>query len=262
MRQAAIALLLAAMTCLLACPALSADLPKPADIELHFVPRTAFATYIPSVVDGNIGYFAAYWNSSGEITRAVALVSTDADQAERIHCIREEITQALGPMKDSYWYPDSMFYQPWSLTSRFSEMDKAIVHALYRPEVRPDMSEAEVRQALKGICTPEQINYLVEICCGAEYAQCDELIHKWMHGPTIHVTGELTEVDVRTVYQVVGDLNGLLGKIKLKVSGWDIQARKPEGKENTTAVAAVKPKAKPSPKEQSQPVAGGRQKTS
>lgn len=246
MRQNAF-LSFAAATFLLPCLAYSAE---KADIEVHFVPQTQFAVYVPGVVPGNIGYFAAYWNSNGEITRAVAMVATNTTQAERVHCIREEITQSLGPMKDSDTYPDSMFYQPWSLTNRFSDMDKAVIRMLYSPEVRPNMTGDQAQEVLKGRFTQPQIDYFKEISFGAEYAECDQLAHKWLHNVTIHVSGELTDVDVRTVNQVVADLNKLLGKIQLKVTGWDIQTPKADDKGNTTVVATAKPKTKPAGNDQ------------
>ncbi len=191
MRHAVMTLFAVAAILLSSSLAYPAEEPAPCSLTVHFVPRCQFSEYIPSAVPGNVGYFVTYWNDKDEIVSAIALIASDADQAERVHCIREEITQALGPMRDSFKYPDSIFYQPWSLVSHFSGMDKALIRTLYGPSIRPGMNAAQVRRALKHICPPALINYVVEIACGAEYAESDELVHKWMHSPTLQIEGQL-----------------------------------------------------------------------
>jgi hypothetical protein len=47
------------------------------------------------------------------------------------HFIREEITQGLGLINDSWKYPESIFYQDYSKTISFSELDKEIIKKLY-----------------------------------------------------------------------------------------------------------------------------------
>jgi hypothetical protein len=48
-----------------------------------------------------------------------------------LHFIREEITQGLGLINDSWKYPESIFYQGDSKTIKFSELDKEIIKKLY-----------------------------------------------------------------------------------------------------------------------------------
>jgi len=45
--------------------------------------------------------------------------------------LREEITQSLGLMNDSWKYPESVFYQGGCNTNKFSEIDKAIIKLHY-----------------------------------------------------------------------------------------------------------------------------------
>jgi hypothetical protein len=47
------------------------------------------------------------------------------------HVVREELTQSLGLMNDSMKYPDSIFYQGWSLITEYSELDKQIIKMHY-----------------------------------------------------------------------------------------------------------------------------------
>jgi hypothetical protein len=47
------------------------------------------------------------------------------------HLLREELTQSLGLMNDSYDYPESIFYQKWSETTEYSPIDRALIDMLY-----------------------------------------------------------------------------------------------------------------------------------
>ncbi len=68
-----------------------------------------------------------------EIQKAYIFVNTkDAGLKRQKHVIREEITQSLGFINDSYEYPDSIFYQLYSENDQFSEMDKRIIRLLYQ----------------------------------------------------------------------------------------------------------------------------------
>jgi hypothetical protein len=47
------------------------------------------------------------------------------------HIVREELTQSLGLLNDSMKYPESIFYEGWSLTTEFSELDKQVIQYHY-----------------------------------------------------------------------------------------------------------------------------------
>jgi hypothetical protein len=192
------------------------------DFEVRFVPRSEFGKYIPGAVDGNIGFFCLYWNGTGACTRATILIASDASQTERVHAIREEITQGLGLMTDSWTHADSIFYQGWTPGVRFAEIDKTLVRMLYRTDVRPGMTRQQTRSVLNGRHTTQEVDYFCEVAFGSEYTDSGELIHKWMHSPTLQIHGELNDTDVRTVNQVVKDLNELLGRIQLRIGKWSI----------------------------------------
>lgn len=118
-------------------------------VEIHFAPVSAFPSILPSYVPGNVGYFSVWWDGTQHFSRAVVLIGTDQTRAARDHLIREEVTQILGLGRDSPRYPQSIFYQPWSLVSDYAPVDRALVEMLYRPEVRTGMGEEEVAAVLR-----------------------------------------------------------------------------------------------------------------
>jgi hypothetical protein len=52
--------------------------------------------------------------------------------------------QILGLGRDSNRYPQSIFYQPWTLVSEYAPIDRTLIEMLYRPEVRTGMGELEL----------------------------------------------------------------------------------------------------------------------
>lgn len=122
------------------------------NIPIHFIPESQFRLVEPAYVPRNFGFFVTRWNNQGIIYRAnVLITTTGVTQKERSHLIREELTQSLGLMRDSYRYADSMFYQPWTDVTRYSEIDKALIQMLYMPQLKPGMTEAEVLRTLNSI---------------------------------------------------------------------------------------------------------------
>ena len=106
-------------------------------VELHFMPPEAFGDVEPNFEPGNLGYFWAWWNRQQEITYARILIATDGvTQAERSHLLREELTQVLGLMRDSWTYPQSIFYQGWTDTGDYADIDRTLVEMLYRADLR------------------------------------------------------------------------------------------------------------------------------
>ena len=56
---------------------------------------------------------------------------TYGNELAQRHLLREELTQSLGLCNDSHQYPESIFYQPWSLTTEYAEIDKRLIDMLY-----------------------------------------------------------------------------------------------------------------------------------
>jgi hypothetical protein len=118
-------------------------------IEIHFAPEAQFAGIESNYRPTNYGFFWTWWKGSGEIYRARVLIATDhINQRERSHLIREELTQCLGLMKDSNRYPDSVFYGRWTDVTEYAPIDRSLVRMLYSDALQPNMTEAQVREAL------------------------------------------------------------------------------------------------------------------
>lgn len=119
------------------------------NVEIYFVPESDFRVYEPNYRPTNFGFFWIWWNGSFEITRSRIMISTDRiTQAERSHLIREELTQILGLMKDSWAYKESIFYQGWTATTTYAEIDEVSIEILYRSEILPGMTKREVEEVL------------------------------------------------------------------------------------------------------------------
>jgi hypothetical protein len=126
-------------------------------VKLYFVPESKFRQYEKNYRPTNLGFFWNSWNAKNVIYSSNILISTNqVTQTERSHLIREELTQSLGLMKDSYRYKDSIFYQGWTSTTKYSEIDKALIEILYRPEIRPGMTKAQVLQVFKTLNTNKE----------------------------------------------------------------------------------------------------------
>nr|WP_290228192.1 DUF2927 domain-containing protein [Trichocoleus desertorum] len=127
------------------------------NLEIYFVPESDFRRYEPNYQPLNYGFFWTHWNEQNTIYNARILISTvGVSQKERSHLIREELTQSLGLMQDSSRYPDSIFFQGWTDPTEYSEIDKALLRMLYRPEIQPGMTRSQVAQVLSQWQTANQ----------------------------------------------------------------------------------------------------------
>lgn len=124
------------------------------NIEIHFEPESQFANIEPNYVPGNSGFFYAWWNSNCSIYRARILISTDVTQQARSHLIREELTQSLGLMNDSSQYNDSIFYQGWTETNTYTDMDKAVIEIMYNAAVHPNMTYSDLTEIVTTLTRP------------------------------------------------------------------------------------------------------------
>lgn len=120
------------------------------NVKIHFIPVSQFQRYEPNYRPGNYGYAWIKWKQNNIINSAnILITTTGVSQKERSHLIREELTQSLGLLKDSYQYKNSIFYQPWTDTNQYSQLDKKIIQMLYQPEIRPGMTKSQVISSLK-----------------------------------------------------------------------------------------------------------------
>ncbi len=119
------------------------------DLGIFFVPVDRFSEIRSNVVPGNLGFFSVAISAAEEIDQGVVLVGSDIDQSVRSHLIREEVTQVLGLGQDSFTYPESVFYQRWSVTEDYAPIDRELIEMLYRPEVEIGMDQTRVQRVLR-----------------------------------------------------------------------------------------------------------------
>lgn len=126
-----------------------------ANLILFLGSRQAYSErYEPKAERYNdLGFFYIYPNEVKIFERGSLYINTEQMLANdtRFHFLREELTQSLGLMNDSFKYADSIFYQKWSLTSSFSALDKQIIEMLYLPQVKAGMNAQEVKRVLENI---------------------------------------------------------------------------------------------------------------
>lgn len=118
------------------------------NMEIYFVPGSEFSEILPSYVPGNDGFYYIWWDSNKEIYRSVILINTEIDQTSRSHLIIHEITQSMGLGIDSPMYPESIFNELPSQTTRYAEIDKAVIKMLYQRSLKAGMSKEEVMEIL------------------------------------------------------------------------------------------------------------------
>jgi len=84
-------------------------------------------------IDSKIrGYGITYGGWRNSIMKSKCFVETKGgNQKFKKHTLREEITQCLGFPNDTHQYENSIFYQGYSITNEFSELDKAIIRKHY-----------------------------------------------------------------------------------------------------------------------------------
>ena len=120
------------------------------NVDIYFVPHQSFGRYEPNYVRGNLGFFYVWWNGRMELTRSRILIASDRiTQRERNHLLREELTQSLGLMNDAWTYENSIFYQGWTRTQTYAEIDRDLIRILYDPRVKAGHNPNQVRQAIR-----------------------------------------------------------------------------------------------------------------
>lgn len=126
--------------------------PDDANVQIFFGPYKQYSSkYAPKsrkYLRRNWGFFTVRWHaSSSGIESASMYVDTHRarDDDQRKHLLREELTQLFGLMADSKRYPDSIFYQHWSTTTQYSELDRALIKMLYDKQIHSGMDEQALR---------------------------------------------------------------------------------------------------------------------
>lgn len=128
------------------------DSPKGANVTVFLGPYLRYADkHAPDSLrhlKRNWGFFTVRWLADHRgIESASMYVDTHRarDDDQRQHLLREELTQLFGLMADSSRYPDSIFYQHWSTTTQYSELDRQLIALLYDARLHSGMDEAAIR---------------------------------------------------------------------------------------------------------------------
>ena len=104
--------------------------PSEANMFVYFGTPDGYKSQHPNVIrsrlDSNWGYFLVDGNGGSlyvDIYRA--------NLQEQKHLLREELTQSLGLFNDSNKYPESIFYQDWTTTTEYAQIDRELIDMLY-----------------------------------------------------------------------------------------------------------------------------------
>jgi hypothetical protein len=105
-----------------------------ANLVLFFGSPEGFTKLYPNLkpyMEENWGLFEIF--GSEEITSGRVFVDIVRNKSltGQKHVLREELTQSLGFCNDSYSYPESIFYQDWTETTEYAQIDKEIIKMLY-----------------------------------------------------------------------------------------------------------------------------------
>jgi hypothetical protein len=105
-----------------------------ANMVVFFGSEKEFNNFDPNskkYTNNNYGVFVYYGKTY--ITRAnvfVDIYRTKSINAQK-HLLREEVTQSLGLFNDTYDYPNSIFYQGWTETTKYADIDVKLIKMLY-----------------------------------------------------------------------------------------------------------------------------------
>lgn len=94
----------------------------------------------------NWGLFWIYWDKDYAIYSGSMYVDTERvkDLDCQMHLLREELTQSLGLTNDSYDYSNSIFYQEWSCTTEYTEIDEILIEYILSADIEAGMTKQQV----------------------------------------------------------------------------------------------------------------------
>jgi|SRR6056297_3018952 len=118
------------------------------NVEIKFIDGFEFINYGRYALGGT-GYVNVYWNRF--FPHGYILINKNINKIKRKHILREELTQCLGLLNDSYIYPESIFYQRRSEVTEFSEMDKRLIQMLYNYNLPYSLSRKEFEKCYMNV---------------------------------------------------------------------------------------------------------------
>jgi len=118
---------------------------KNANLEIHYLKLLDFYQF-PRYRSGNRGFFSVRRGLFGLFPSGFILIDKSQSVNVRNHILREELTQSLGLMNDSWKYSESMFYKGWTSTTEFADIDKKLIQLLYNYNLPYSMRSEEFKR--------------------------------------------------------------------------------------------------------------------
>ena len=118
-----------------------------AELTLEFVTAAEMNEITGQYNDPALGYAHVSWyNSTGALFSGSIFIVREAESSEAdvLHALTEEFTQALGLLNDSYKYSDSIFYQGYSVVTEFSPEDLIVLKLHYAVEISARMEYDDI----------------------------------------------------------------------------------------------------------------------
>jgi hypothetical protein len=108
-----------------------------ANMIIFFGDYNSFVTNNPDLIDAPKlkdcdGYFKL--KSRGDEIKSSRIfinLENQDSQLDLLDCLREELSQSLGAVNDSWKYKNSVFYQGPNYVTRYSEIDVNVIKMLY-----------------------------------------------------------------------------------------------------------------------------------
>jgi hypothetical protein len=130
---------------------MAADEEEP-NMVIHVVPRAVAEEIEPDIERWHIGYFRVWWRGDGSFALArIVLVSDGISGQTRDYIIRHEVMHAVGFLRHAPLDRGSIMYESYSGTSRFSNLDVAVMEMLYRDDIVPGMPRSTALDLLRGL---------------------------------------------------------------------------------------------------------------
>ncbi len=107
---------------------------------------TNYEPAVASFVESNWGLLWVYWNANQEIYRGSMYVDTERTKSLNCqkHLLREELTQSLGLMQDTNDFPASIFYQSWTCSPQYADIDRKLIQWHLSSEIKAGMDRANI----------------------------------------------------------------------------------------------------------------------
>ncbi len=127
------------------------DTESEANAVISFVPFEDMAGSLVNYVANNWGFMNCFSDDASIRYGLIAIATDVTKQTDRNHLIQEEFVNMLGLTADLDFGPESIIYQPYTITPKLSDMDYEMLNLLYSPNLTYGMSLAEAKAALQKI---------------------------------------------------------------------------------------------------------------